>query len=144
MTTKILRDADEKPNWCSHSILMDMPDREEVAWLLDVWPPRRGSCFDAWIAGTVELGLLTGASNVLRVAEQVPAVCDVLDAIERRNWERLQRLLHPDIHWTTAVEEHLHGPREVVERLSGDPPPAPPSYHEVRDGLMYRWIDCPG
>lgn len=31
------------------------------------------------------------------------AVCDVLDAIERRDWTRLQRLLHPDIHWTTAV-----------------------------------------
>jgi hypothetical protein len=80
----------------------------------------------------------------MRVAEQVPAVCDVLDAIERRNWTRLQRLLHPDIHWTTAVEEHLHGAHEVIARLSGDPPPAPPSYHEVRDGLMYRWIDCPG
>ena len=78
------------------------------------------------------------------MAEQVPAVCDVLDAIERRNWIRLRRLLHPDIHWTTAVEEHLHGPDEVVARLSSDPPPAPPSYHEVRDELMYRWIDCPG
>jgi hypothetical protein len=80
----------------------------------------------------------------MRVAEQVPAVCDVLDAIERRNWTRLGRLLHPDIHWTTAVEEDLHGTDEVIARLSGDPPPAPPSYHEVRDGLMYRWIDCPG
>jgi hypothetical protein len=78
------------------------------------------------------------------VAEQVPAVCDVLDAIERRNWERLQRLLHPDIHWTTALEEHLHGVPAVIAQLSIDPPPAPPSYHELRDGLMYRWIDCPG
>lgn len=78
------------------------------------------------------------------MAEQVPAVCDVLDAIERRDWDRLQRLLHPDIHWTTVVEEHLHGAREVIDRLSRDPPPAPPSYHEVRDGLMLRWIDCPG
>ena len=52
------------------------------------------------------------------MAEQVPAVCDVLDAIERRNWTRLQRLLHPDIHWTTAVEEQLHGADEVVPRLS--------------------------
>jgi hypothetical protein len=78
------------------------------------------------------------------MAEQVPAVCDVLDAIERRDWERLQRLLHADIHWTTAVEEHLHGAHEVIDRLSRDPPPAPPSYHEVRDGLMLRWIDRPG
>jgi hypothetical protein len=56
----------------------------------------------------------------------------------------LQWLLHPDIPWTTEVEEHLYGAREVVVRLSNDPPPAPPSYHEVRDGLIYRWIDCPG
>jgi hypothetical protein len=82
--------------------------------------------------------------TVLWVAEQVPAVCDVLDAIERRDWKRLRGLLHHDVHWTTAVEEHLHGAGEVIARLSVDPPPAPPSYHEVRDGLMYRWIDCPG
>jgi hypothetical protein len=78
------------------------------------------------------------------VAEQVSAVCDVLDTIELCRWERLASLLHPQIHWTTAAEEDLHGPREVIARLSVDPPPAPPSFHEVRDGLMYRWIDCPG
>jgi hypothetical protein len=78
------------------------------------------------------------------VAEQVPAVCDVLDAIERRSWGRLALLLHAEIHWTTAAEEEFHGPDEVIARLSGDPPPAPPSFHEMRDELMYRWIDCPG
>jgi hypothetical protein len=78
------------------------------------------------------------------VAEQVPAVCDVLDAIELRRWERLAGLLHPEVHWTTAAEEDLRGRDEVVARLACDPPPAPPSFHEVRDGLMYRWIDCPG
>jgi hypothetical protein len=78
------------------------------------------------------------------MADQVPAVCAVLDTIEDRNWERLISLLHPEIHWTTAAEEDLHGPREVVARLMNDPPPAPPSFHELRDGLMYRWIDCPG
>jgi hypothetical protein len=98
---------------------------------------------------TISLGRGLSAScisrpNVLRVAEQVPAVCDVLDAIELRDWPRLRRLLHPEIHWTTAVEEHLHGVHEVIARLSHDPPPAPPSYHEVRAGLVYRWIDCPG
>lgn len=62
------------------------------------------------------------------MADQVPAVCDVLDTIERRNWGRLRRLLHPEVHWTTAVEEHLHTP----------------AYHEVRDGLIVRWIDTPG
>jgi hypothetical protein len=38
----------------------------------------------------------------------------------------------------------LHGADEVIDMLSRDPPPAPPSYHEVRDGLICRWIDCPG
>jgi hypothetical protein len=66
------------------------------------------------------------------MADQVPAVCDILDAIERRNWPRLHRLLHPDVHWTTAVEEHLHG-GQVIARVASDPPPAPPSYHEVRE-----------
>jgi ketosteroid isomerase-like protein len=78
------------------------------------------------------------------MAEQVPAVGEVLHAIERRDWTRLGRLLHPDVHWTTAAEEDLRGPREVIDRLSRDPPPAPPSYHDVRDGLIHRWIDCPG
>ncbi len=78
------------------------------------------------------------------MAEQVPAVSAVLDAIERRNWPRLRGLLHPDIHWSTAAEEQLHGRERTIARLARDPPPAPPSYHELRDGLMYRWIDCPG
>lgn len=75
------------------------------------------------------------------MADQVPAVCDVLDSVERRNWARLRRLLHPEVHWTTAIEEHLHGPDAVIELLEGDPPPA---YHEQRDGRMIRWIDTPG
>jgi ketosteroid isomerase-like protein len=78
------------------------------------------------------------------MAEQVPAVGRVLAAIEARDWARLERLLAPDVHWTTAIEEHLHGPAAVVERLSVDPPPAPPAYHELRDGLLVRWIDTPG
>jgi hypothetical protein len=78
------------------------------------------------------------------MAEQVPAVCDVLDTIERRRWDRLARLLHPQVHWTTAAEDELHGPEAVIERLTNDPPPAPPAYHELRDGLVWRWIDCPG
>jgi hypothetical protein len=78
------------------------------------------------------------------MADQVPAVCDVLDTIERRDWTRLRRLLHPEIHWTTAVEEHLHGPAAVIACLESDPLPAPPAYHEQRDGQMIRWIDTPG
>lgn len=71
-------------------------------------------------------------------------VCDVLATIECRDWSRLERLLDPDVHWTTAVEEQLHGSAQVIARLSDDPPPAPPAYHEVRNGLITRWIDTPG
>jgi hypothetical protein len=78
------------------------------------------------------------------MAEQVPAVGNVLATIERRDWARLERLLHPAVHWTKAVEEHLHGRAEVIDRLSRDPPPAPPAYHELRDGQVVRWIDIPG
>ena len=78
------------------------------------------------------------------MAEQVPAVGDVLATIERRDWARLERLLHPEVHWTTAAEEDLHGPAAVVARLARDPPPAPPAYHELRDGRIVRWIDVPG
>ena len=78
------------------------------------------------------------------MAEQVPAVGNVLDAIERRDWPRLRRLLHPSVHWTTAAEEDLRGPDQVIDRLSRDPPPAPPAYHELHDGLLLRWIDTPG
>jgi hypothetical protein len=78
------------------------------------------------------------------VAEQVPAVSNVLATIERRDWERLKLLLHPSVHWTTAAEENLRGCDEVVAQLAKDPPPAPPAYHELRDGQIYRWIDTPG
>jgi hypothetical protein len=78
------------------------------------------------------------------VADQVPAVCDVLATIESCDWPRLERLLDPEVHWTTAVEEHLHGPAEVIAILVDDPPPAPPAFHEVRDGRIVRWIDTPG
>ncbi|HEU4722698.1 MAG TPA: hypothetical protein VFS59_15165 [Gemmatimonadaceae bacterium] len=78
------------------------------------------------------------------MAEQVPAVGDILTAIERRDWRRLERLLDPGVHWTTAAEEDLHGPAEVIARLSKDPPPSAPAYHELRGGLLIRWIDSPG
>ncbi|HVE68002.1 MAG TPA: hypothetical protein VNB64_05415 [Solirubrobacteraceae bacterium] len=78
------------------------------------------------------------------MAEQVPAVSEVLDAVERRDWRRLERLLHPDVHWTTAAEDELHGRGEVVGCLMRDPPPAPPAFHELSDRRIVRWIDAPG
>jgi hypothetical protein len=78
------------------------------------------------------------------MAEQVRAVGNILATIERRDWLRLERLLHREIHWTTAAEEDLHGAAEVIDRLSRDPPPAAPAYHDLRDGRLVRWIDAPG
>lgn len=78
------------------------------------------------------------------MAEQTPPVGRVLTAIESRDWARLEVLLAHDVHWTTAAEEHLHGPTAVIDRLRRDPPPAAPAYHELRDGLVVRWIDTPG
>lgn len=78
------------------------------------------------------------------MAEQVPAVGNVLATIERGDWERLEGLLDPNVHWTTACEEQLHGRAAVIACLEGDPPPAPPAYHEVSGGLITRWIDTPG
>jgi hypothetical protein len=78
------------------------------------------------------------------MAEQSPSASAILAAIELRDWPRLAGLLHPEVHWTTAVEEHLHGPDAVIALLRGDPPPAPPAFHEMRDGLVVRWIDTPG
>ncbi|MBB4660684.1 hypothetical protein [Conexibacter arvalis] len=78
------------------------------------------------------------------MADQVPAVGNILTLIERGDWERLTRALDPEVHWTTAAEDELHGPAAVVERLRRDPPPAPPAYHELRDGRLLRWIETPG
>jgi SnoaL-like domain len=53
------------------------------------------------------------------MAEQVSVVCDVLATIEARNWDRLARLLHPEVHWTTpAAEDELQGPDAVLRCLS--------------------------
>lgn len=84
------------------------------------------------------------ARRVRVVAEQAPAVSRVLTAIETRDWSRLEDLLDAEVHWTTAIEEDLYGPRAVIDRLTQDPPPAPPAYHELREGRVVRWIDIPG
>ena len=78
------------------------------------------------------------------MAEQVPAVCALLSAIEARDWVSVESQLDPAVHWTTAIEEELHGPAAVIAMLSHDPPPAPPSLHETDGGRITRWIDCPG
>lgn len=79
------------------------------------------------------------------MAEQVPAVGNILTLIENRDWERLEAALDPGVHWTTPVEEQLHGRAEVIACLRVDPVPGPPAYHEVgEDGRLVRWIDKMG
>ena len=78
------------------------------------------------------------------MAEQTPTASHALALVERREWQRLSRFLHPSIQWTTAVQDERRGPEEVIAGLKEDPAPAPPAYHELRDGLLYRWIDTPG
>ena len=78
------------------------------------------------------------------MAESSPIVSRVLDAIANRRWAELERLLSPEVHWTSAIGDELHGPCAVIAAFRHDPPPAPPSWHEVSDGEIVRWIDCPG
>lgn len=79
------------------------------------------------------------------MADQVPAVGNILSLIERRDWTRLEKSLSPDVHWTTAVEEHLHGPAAIIAALQVDPVPGPPAYHDIDEaGLLIRWVDKVG
>ena len=79
------------------------------------------------------------------MAEFVPAVGNILSLIERRDWPRLERALAPGVVWVTAVEEHLHGPADIIAALREDPVPGPPAFHEVdSDGRLTYWVDKMG
>jgi hypothetical protein len=66
-------------------------------------------------------------------------VRDVLDAVDRRDWDVVRVALHPYLHWHEPGVS-LRGRRNVIARLALPPPPAPPSTVELRDGQIYRWI----
>ena len=67
-------------------------------------------------------------------------VADVLEAHERREWERLRLLLHPYLHWTDAAGSTLRGRTNVLARLTDSAAPlAAPQTYELRDGQVYRW-----
>lgn len=78
------------------------------------------------------------------MAEQVLEVGRVLTLIERQDWSRLRERLAPDVQWSTAIEEHFHGPEQVIAHLRSGFVPGPPAYHELRDGPLVRWIDKAG
>lgn len=68
---------------------------------------------------------------------------DALAAIERRDWERLEPLLQPYLHWTTRKGGTLRGRKNVMARLVDAKPAAAPSASELRDGQIYRWTEGP-
>nr|AGC71791.1 hypothetical protein [uncultured bacterium A1Q1_fos_2116] len=79
------------------------------------------------------------------MAEFVPAVGHIISLIERGDWIRLEADLAPEVHWVNAVEEHFHGPTEVIAGIRNDPPPGPPAFHELdADGRLLHWIDKSG
>ena len=80
-----------------------------------------------------------------RVAEQLPVVGNILTLIELRDWARLERFLAPGVHWTSGIEEQIHGSAAVIALLKEDPVPGPPAFHETdEDGRLIRWIDKAG
>jgi hypothetical protein len=68
-------------------------------------------------------------------------VRDVLDAVERRDWELVRAALHPYLHWQEPGLA-IRGRLNVIARLALPPPPTPPSTVELRDGQIYRWISA--
>lgn len=66
-------------------------------------------------------------------------VNDVLDAVRRRDWEALQRLLHPYLHWTDSAGVTVRGRRNVIARLMEGCDVSAPRDYETRDGQIYRW-----
>jgi hypothetical protein len=71
-----------------------------------------------------------------------PAVQSALEAIDRRDWDRLRPLLHPYIRWTGVHGEQLRGRLNVMAMLASSPVPPTPSECELRDGQIYRWVQA--
>jgi hypothetical protein len=65
-------------------------------------------------------------------------VQNALDAIERRDWGLLRRVLHPYIQWTENGSR-IRGRTKVLAHLAIHTVANPPTSYEVRDGLVYRW-----
>lgn len=84
----------------------------------------------------------TGTARYARVVERSESrIEETLAAIERQDWEALELLLHPYVHWTTRKAETVRGRRQVISRLASAPVPAAPASYELRDGQVYRWSE---
>jgi hypothetical protein len=65
-------------------------------------------------------------------------VRQVVEAVERRDWEPLRRVLHPYLHWTEDGVT-VRGRQKVLARLADRPVVCAPTSYELRDGQVYRW-----
>lgn len=61
------------------------------------------------------------------------------EALDREDWARLAKLLHPYLHWQDRKVE-LRGRLNVLSHLRSVPTPRPPMSVEIRDGQIYRWV----
>ena len=62
-------------------------------------------------------------------------------AIDSRDWDALEGLLHPHLHWTGRAGGRIRGRRNVIAHLLGGGPVGTPSRYELRDGQIYRWVE---
>jgi hypothetical protein len=69
-------------------------------------------------------------------------VQSALDAIQRRDWELLKRVLHPYVQWTQHGVK-MRGRTKVLAHLAAHPVASPPTSYELRDGQIYRWTIVP-
>ena len=72
------------------------------------------------------------------MTEDAEIVLELAAAIEARDWQRVEPLLHPYVHWRDSTGV-VRGRRSVLIHLRGsDAAPRPASW-ELRDGQVYRW-----
>jgi hypothetical protein len=60
-------------------------------------------------------------------------------AIVKRDWDALQPLLHPYLHWVQADGQVVRGRTKVIGMLQAIGISGPPASVELRDGQVYRW-----
>jgi hypothetical protein len=65
-------------------------------------------------------------------------VRDVLAALEQRDWELLNCILHPYVRWSEDTRT-IRGRTKVLAYLAEHPAVSPSAWYELRDGQIYRW-----
>jgi hypothetical protein len=60
-------------------------------------------------------------------------------AIVKRDWDALQPLLHPYLHWMQADGQVVRGRTNVIGMLQAIGISGAPASVELRDGQVYRW-----